>query len=87
MYDVGGKLVNGIKSMFVNSIACVKLKEGESECFKIDECEAKMHHVPLAFQCVYGGSDERGEDGDEINGGGERVEITWLLVCRLGFMW
>ena len=31
MYDVGGKLLNGIKCMYVNSLACVRVKEGESE--------------------------------------------------------
>ena len=36
MYDVGGKLLNGIKSVHANSLACVKVKGGESECFKID---------------------------------------------------
>ena len=36
MYDVGGKLLNRIKSMYVNSIACVKLKGGESQCFRIE---------------------------------------------------
>ena len=40
-----------------------------------------MYHVPLAVQCIYGCSDEGGEDGDgkegsEIRGGWERVEIT-----------
>ena len=36
MYDVGGKLVNGIKGMYVNSLACVRVKVGKSECFRID---------------------------------------------------
>ena len=27
-----------------------------------------MYHVPLAFQCIYGCSDERGEDGDGKEG-------------------
>ena len=36
MYDVGGKLLNGIKSMYVNILACVRVKRGESECFRID---------------------------------------------------
>ena len=27
MYDVGGKLLNGIKSMYVNSLACVRVKD------------------------------------------------------------
>ena len=35
MYDVGGKLLNDIKSMCVNSLTCVKVK-GDSECFRID---------------------------------------------------
>ena len=36
MYDVGGKLLNGIKSIYVNSLACVRIKGGESECFRIN---------------------------------------------------
>ena len=36
MYDLGGELLNGIKSMHVNSLACVKVKGGEGKCFKID---------------------------------------------------
>ena len=34
MYHVGDKLLNGIKSMYVNSLACVRVKGGESKCFK-----------------------------------------------------
>ena len=46
-----------------------------------------MYHVPLAVQCIYGGSNEGGEDGDgkegsEHLGGWERVKVTWLLVFR-----
>ena len=29
-YDVGGKLLNGIKNMYVDSSACVRVKGGES---------------------------------------------------------
>ena len=36
MYDVGGKVLNGIKGMYVNSLTCVRVKGGESECFIID---------------------------------------------------
>ena len=32
MYDMGGKLFNGIESMYVNSEACVRVKGSESEC-------------------------------------------------------
>ena len=35
-YDVGGKLLSGIKSMYVDSSACVRVKKGESEWFRID---------------------------------------------------
>ena len=31
-----GKLLNAIKSTCVHSLACVKVKEGESERFRID---------------------------------------------------
>ena len=33
---MGGKLLNGIKSMYVSSLTCVKVKGDESECFGID---------------------------------------------------
>ena len=36
MYDAGGKQLNGIKSMYVNSLACVRVKGGESEYFRTD---------------------------------------------------
>ena len=36
MYDVGGKLMNRIKSMYVNSLICVRVKRSESVCFRID---------------------------------------------------
>ena len=29
VYDVGGKLLNGMKSMYVNSLASVRVKGGE----------------------------------------------------------
>ena len=46
-----------------------------------------MYLVPLAFQCIFGCSNEQGEDGDEKEGseiprGGKRMEIAWPLVCR-----
>ena len=36
MYDVGDKLLNGIKSMYVSNLAYFRVKGGESECFRID---------------------------------------------------
>ena len=36
MYDVRGKLSSGIKSMYVDSSACVRIKGSESKWFRID---------------------------------------------------
>ena len=36
IYDVGGKLLNGIKSKYVNSLACVRVKGDKSDCFTIN---------------------------------------------------
>ena len=36
MYDVRGKLLYGIKSMYINSLASVRIKGGESEYFRIN---------------------------------------------------
>ena len=36
MYDVGDKLLGGIKSMYVDSLSCYRVKGGESERFRID---------------------------------------------------
>ena len=35
--------LNGFKSMYVNSLDCIKVKGGKSECFRIDRGE------PLGF--------------------------------------
>ena len=35
MYNVGGKLLNGIRSVYVHSLACVRVKGCGSECFRI----------------------------------------------------
>ena len=36
IYDLGFKLLNGIKSMYVNSLACARAKGCEKECFRIN---------------------------------------------------
>ena len=41
MYDVGGKLFNGIKSMYI-SLACVRVKGGEFEYFRINSGVRQM---------------------------------------------
>ena len=87
MYDVGGKLLNGTKSMYANSLACVRVKGGKSECFRINSgvrqgcimspwlfnvyMDAVMREVKI-------GMGRRRERFQEEG----RVEIAWLLVCR-----
>ena len=61
--------------MYVDSLACVRIKGGESEQFRIDSRVRLLHHVPLAFQCICACNDERRENGDgmkrsKIDGGG-----------------
>ena len=69
MYDVGDKLVNGIKSVYVNSLACVRVKEGQSDCFRIKCGVTGVYHVPLNLPCIYGSSDEGGKnDGNGMEG-------------------
>ena len=36
MYDLGGKLLSGIKGMYVDSSACVRVKGDECERFRVD---------------------------------------------------
>ena len=39
IYNVGGKLLNGIPSMYVNSLACVRVKRGERVFLDQQWCE------------------------------------------------
>ena len=50
---MGGKLLNGIKSTYVNSIACFRVKRGESECFRIDSVVRKVCIMSPWFFKVY----------------------------------
>ena len=49
MYDMGGKLLSGIKSIYVDSLACIRVKRGESGWFKIDSGERRGTLCPLRF--------------------------------------
>ena len=37
MSDAVGKLMNEIKSMYANSLSCVRVKGRDSECFRIEK--------------------------------------------------
>ena len=83
MYDVGGKLLYSIRCMYVNSLVCVRVKGGDSECFRINSGVRQGCIVSPRFFNVYivavmevkMGIRRRGvrfqEDGRE-----------WPLVCR-----
>ena len=60
MCDVGDKLLNSKKSLYLKSLACVTVKRGESECFRINSGVRRVYHVPLALQCIYGCNDKGG---------------------------
>ena len=48
--DVRGKLLGGIKNIYVDSLPCVRVKGGKSELFRIDRWgKTGVYHVPLAM--------------------------------------
>ena len=53
MYDVGGKLLYSIRCMYVNSLVCVRVKGGESECFRINSGVRQGCIVSPRFFNVY----------------------------------
>ena len=71
LVGVGLRLIN----KYINSLAYVRVKWEENECFKMEKCETRLYHILLGFQCAYGHS-------NEIGIGRKRMEITWALVCR-----
>ena len=88
MYDIGGKLLGRIKSMQVDSLACARVKGGESERFRIDSVVGQSCIMsPWLFNVYMDGIMKEVKMG-EIPAGRERVEITWSLECRwLGSVW
>ena len=85
MYGVGGKLLIGFKSMYVDSLTCVKVKWGEREWFSnvIQGCILSPWlftvYVDVVIKEVKMGDRE---EESEISEGWERVEIAWPLACR-----
>ena len=47
IYDVGSKLLSRIKSMYVDSLACVRVKLGESRWFRINSRVRQGCIMPL----------------------------------------
>ena len=76
---MGIKLFNTIKSMYVDSSTCVRVKRSESEQFRIVGGERQGCIISLWLFNPY--MDEDGKEGSKLYGGWERVEIAWPLVC------
>ena len=53
MYDAGSKLLNDIKSVYVNSLACVRVKRYESDYFRIDSAVIQVCIMPPWLFNVY----------------------------------
>ena len=79
MYDVGGKLLNCIKGMYVNRLACVKVKGGESECFRINSgVRQGCIKSPWPFNVYMDAVMEEVKLGIGMKG----VIFAWPLLCR-----
>ena len=85
MYGVDGKIFNGIESMYISNQACVRVKGGESECFRFDRgVREGCIMFPWLFS-VYKdavmkrGENWEGEDGSEISRRGNKVVSIVLL--------
>ena len=81
MYDMGRKLLSGIKSLYVHSSACVRAKWGESDWFRIESGVRQECIKFLWIFNVYMNGVKMGVES-EIPGRWKRVEIAWPLVCR-----
>ena len=84
---MGGKLLSGIKSMYVDSSDCVRIKGGESEWFWIDSGVRQGWIMsPWLFNVYMDGVMKDVKMGTGRRGVGfledGRVEIAWPLVCR-----
>ena len=85
MYDLRVKLLSGIRRMYVDSLACVRVKGGESWRFRIDSGvrQGCIMSLCLFNVYIYGWSEDGDrKEGSEIPGGWERVEIDEPLGCR-----
>ena len=89
--DMGDKLLNNIKRIYVNSLACVRIKRGENKCFRIysgmrQSCIMSPQALNVYMDAVMKElKKEIKKVGEELKmgmGKGERMEIAWPLVCR-----
>ena len=71
------QVLSGIKSMYVDSLACVRVKGSESEWFRrYSGVRQGCIMSPWLLHVYMDGVMKDGKERSEIPGGGERVEIT-----------
>ena len=69
MYDVIFKLLNGIKSVYVDSLACVRVIRGDSVCFRFPSgVRQDCIMSPWLFNVNMDAVIKRGENGDGEDG-------------------
>ena len=92
--DVGGKLLNGFKSVYINSLVYVKVKGAETKYFRIDSGVRKVSIMfPWLFN-VYMDTVMKelkmgmGRRGVRFQEEGREWRLPGFFVCRgLGFVW
>ena len=60
IYGVGGKSLNGIKIMYINSLSCVRVKRGENESLKINSGVINLFVMKLGIKKKGNGYQEFG---------------------------
>ena len=67
--------------MYVNSLACLRVKRAKSKCYRIDRVVRHCIIFPWLFNVYMDALMKVVENGDWEDGS-NRVEIAWSLECR-----
>ena len=93
MYDVGDKLLNSNKRMYINSATFVRLKGGDTDCFRIDIGFRRGYIMfPYLFNVnIYEVMKEVkigvGRRGLRFQEEGRELRLSGLLNADDGFVW
>ena len=79
---MASKLLNSIKSMYVNSLVCVRIKGGESECLKINSGVRPGRIMSPWLFNVYIGENGDGEEGKSGDCLASCMQMTWYCVVN-----